>query len=102
MARIGEVSVDSELEALRREIDSIDQQILELIRARVGVVLAVGELKRRKGLDIYDPVRERMMLDTLSANAHPPLDSATVRRIFERLIDESRKIEQRIMTRPDP
>ncbi len=85
---------DPELEALRVEIDAIDQQILELVAARVRVVLRVGELKRRLGLPVYDPERERAMLERLAARAPPPLDLATIRRVFERLIDESRRLEQ--------
>jgi chorismate mutase len=88
------VSVDPELEALREAIDRIDQQILELVAERVRVVLAVGDYKRKKGLPIYDPERERKVLERLSRLAGSKLDPETVRRIFERLIDESRRLEQ--------
>jgi chorismate mutase len=84
-----------DLEALRREIDAIDAKILQLIAARVRVVLKVGDLKRTLGATIYDPERERQMLERLSDHVEPPLDRDTVKRIFERLIDESRRIEQR-------
>jgi chorismate mutase len=93
-ASIGVVLQDPELEALRREIDDIDERILELVAARVRIVLRVGELKRRVGLPVYDPERERAMLDRLAQRASPPLDLSTVRRVFERLIDESRRLEQ--------
>ncbi len=83
-----------ELDTLRAEIDALDQQILDLVAARVRVVLRVGELKRRLGLPVYDPERERAMLERLAERATPPLDLATIRRIFERLIDESRRLEQ--------
>lgn len=88
------VRQDPELEALRQEIDTLDQRILDLVAARVRVVLRVGELKRRVGLPVYDPDRERRMLERLEQASAPPLDRSTVRRIFERLIDESRRIEQ--------
>jgi chorismate mutase len=83
-----------ELAALRRRIDELDQQMLQLIAERVRVVLSVGEYKRKHALPVYDPERERAMLDKLCARAPEPLDGDTVRRIFERLIDESRRIEQ--------
>lgn len=88
------MATDPELEALRWEIDDIDRQLLKLFTARVRAVLAVGEFKRRNGLAVYDPERERAVLDRLCGQAEPPLDRETVRRIFERLIDESRRIEQ--------
>jgi chorismate mutase len=86
---------DPTLEALRREIDAIDDAILALIVERVKKVVAVGEHKRQHGLPIYDPERERRMIARLSANAIEPVNADTVRRVFERLIDESRTIEQR-------
>jgi chorismate mutase len=83
-----------DIDELRQAIDDIDRRILELVAARVRVVLAVGDYKRKNGLAVYDPERERSLLARLSSLAAAPLDGDTVRRIFERLIDESRRIEQ--------
>jgi len=85
---------EPDLESLRRDIDAVDLKLLELIGERVRLVLAVGEYKSRHGLAVYDPERERRMLERLTAAAEPPLEPGTVRRIFERLIDESRRLEQ--------
>lgn len=84
-----------DLEALRRSIDEIDSRLLALIEERVRLVLEVGEYKRQHGLAIYDPERERKLLERLSSEARPPLEQGTVKRIFERLVDESRRLEQR-------
>jgi len=86
---------EPDLEELRRAIDQVDSRLLELIHERVRLVLAVGAYKVRNGLSIYDPERERRLLERLTALAQPPLEPDTVRRIFERLIDESRTLEQR-------
>jgi chorismate mutase len=88
------VKADTELDSLRQTIDDLDTRILELIAERVRVVLAVGDYKRRVGMAVYDPERERRMLERLCARAPHPLAGDTVRRIFERLIDESRRLEQ--------
>jgi chorismate mutase len=92
-------TVDPEFAELRRQIDDIDQKILELVAARVRVVLEVGEYKRQRGMGVYDPARERNLLEHLASLAPAPLDGDTVRRVFERLVDESRRIEQHHMTR---
>jgi len=88
-----------ELDALRGQIDAIDKQILALITERVGFVLRVGELKRKHGIAVYDAARERAILDSLAALAQPPLEPNTVRRIFERMIDEARSLEQQHVNR---
>ena len=82
------------LEELRREIDDIDDEILKWVARRLEKVLAVGDLKKRHGLNAYDPDRERLILDRLANRAPAPLDPQAVRRVFERLIDESRTAEQ--------
>ena len=87
--------VEPELDELRRAIDSVDARLLELIQERIRLVLEVGAYKKRRNMAVYDPERERRLLDRLTALAKPPLEPDTVRRIFERLIDESRTLEQR-------
>jgi chorismate mutase len=93
------VGDDPEFEKLRRAIDEIDQKILALVAERVQVVLAVGDYKRQRNIPVYDPERERHVLDRLSSTPPVPLDRDTVKRIFERLIDESRRLEQRHVSR---
>jgi chorismate mutase len=83
-----------ELAQLRRAIDEVDGKLLELIAERVRLVLRVGDLKREANVPVYDPERERTLLARLCASAPEPLDATTVRRIFERLVDESRRLEQ--------
>ncbi len=90
-------STGSDLDTLREGIDKLDAQILKLLAERVRFVIAVGDYKRKHGLAVYDPHRERSILDRLSRMASPPLDEGFVRRVFERLIDESRRIEQHHM-----
>lgn len=88
------MTVKLDLDELRRSIDAVDQQILKLVHERVRLVMQVGEYKRERGIPVYDPARERALLERLCKAAEPPLDADTVRRIFERLVDESRRIEQ--------
>ncbi|MDX2051939.1 MAG: chorismate mutase [Polyangiaceae bacterium] len=93
MITIRPVKAESDITSLRERIDAVDQQILALVAERVRIVLAVGDYKRARGLPVYDPVREREMLERLCSLAPEPLDHATVRGVFERLIDESRRLE---------
>lgn len=88
------VTTKADLDQLRRAIDAVDLQILKLLHERVRLVMAVGEYKRERDMPVYDPERERVLLERLCRAAEPPLDAETIRRIFERLVDESRRIEQ--------
>jgi chorismate mutase len=84
-----------ELQQLRKTIDEIDTEILALVAARVRAALAVGEIKRRIGRPIYDPEREREILQRLASAAPAPLSAEMAKRVFERLIDECRHAEHR-------
>jgi chorismate mutase len=88
------VAIDPELDALRRAIDDVERRLLALIAERVNIVLKVGDYKRQRSLSIYDPERERIMIEQLIKLAPQPLNPEIVRRVFERVIDESRRIEQ--------
>lgn len=87
------------LDELRIEIDRIDHEILGLLAERVSAVIRVGEYKRARGLPIYDPERERSILARIGGSAPPPLDAETARNIFERVIDECRRVEQHYVQR---
>jgi chorismate mutase-like protein len=80
---------------LRQEIDELDRQVLVLLSKRLGLVMEVGEVKRGRGLDVYDPNRERDMLDRVAHAAPAPLTAAMAQRIFKCIIEESRNLEQR-------
>ena len=83
-----------ELETLRAAIDAVDAEILSLVAKRIGLVLQIADCKRSRALPIYDPARERAVIDRLIGLAPNSLDAQLVRRVFERIIDESRRIEQ--------
>ena len=88
---------EPELQSLRREIDQIDRELLELLARRMRLVLRVGDYKRDRELPVYDPERERAILERLAQDAPSPLTAESVKRVFERLIDESRCLEQHHM-----
>jgi len=51
----------AELGRLRREIDDLDKQIIELLNRRAEVVVRVGQLKRADNTPIYSPDRESVI-----------------------------------------
>ncbi len=82
-----------ELEDWRQRIDEIDLKILELLNERAGYSLEIGKIKQRLHLPIYMPERENQIYTRLEQVNRGPLPGAAVRRLFERIIDESRRLE---------
>jgi chorismate mutase len=85
---------DAQVGALRLRIDQIDDQLMKLLNSRSACAVEIGRLKRRLGLAVYQPEREKWILDRVERNNPGPLDSNALRRVFERVIDESRRLER--------
>ena len=84
---------DPEILSLRERIDAIDQQLLELLAARLEVVHLVGERKKGKGIAVFDPSREEAMLRELHQKAPSSLDEKAVSHIFRAIVSECRRLE---------
>jgi chorismate mutase len=84
----------STLDELRRRIDDIDEQLVQLLSARAACALAIGVEKKAGGLEIYQPARETEVLAHVQRVNRGPLDNEAVKRLFERIIDEARRLER--------
>jgi chorismate mutase len=84
----------AEIEAWRSRIDTIDEQLMRLLNSRSACAVEVGRLKRRLGLPVYSPEREAWILERVMRDNPGPLEPTAVRRVFERIIDESRRLER--------
>ena len=82
------------IDELRDRIDELDEEIVVLLNARAGCALAIGELKDLLGLEIYQPDRERAVLAHVRQVNRGPLDDEAIARLFERIIDEARRLER--------
>jgi chorismate mutase len=83
-----------ELEIWRKRIDGIDDQLMRLLNSRSACAVEIGRIKRAQGLPIYAPERETWVLERVMRENPGPLEPLAVRRVFERIIDESRRLER--------
>ena len=86
--------IDLNIEDWRDEIDRLDEQLVKLLNARSQCAIELGRIKRELGLAVYSPDREREVIAHVTGINPGPLDRDAVRRLFERIIDESRSIER--------
>jgi chorismate mutase len=78
----------------RRRIDEIDRKLVELLNDRSKCALEIGKLKQQANLPLYQPDREKEVLENAELNNNGPLTHAAIRRLFERIIDEARSAER--------
>ena len=89
--RADEMSLDE----LRKEIEDIDQEIVELIARRTYVADTIAQVKEQQGLPTTDESQEEAVMDRASENADQfDVDRNLVKAIF-RLLIELNKAEQR-------
>jgi chorismate mutase-like protein len=90
-----------EIDGWRRRIDELDSRLLELLNERARYSVEIGKIKKRLGLPIFSPERERKIFERLLAANTGPLSEAAVRRLFERIVDENRSLEKAVMMNGD-
>jgi chorismate mutase len=78
----------------RQRIDLIDAQLVGLLNSRSACAVEIGRIKRTVGLPVYSPEREAAVLERVGRDNPGPLDPMAVRRVFERIIDEGRRLER--------
>lgn len=83
-----------DIDTIRRQIDQIDEELLAKLNKRAGLVLDLARVKFESGKKLFDPARESEIYDRLTGNNPGPLSAQAVRRLFERIIDESRRLER--------
>lgn len=88
------MSEDKTMDDWRRRIDEIDLQLVKLFNERTACAIEIGHIKQRLGLEIYSPGREAQVIANVTEANRGPLDAEAMRRLFERVIDEARRIER--------
>ena len=81
----------------RRRIDDIDTRLAELLSERSRCVIEIGRIKRQKDLPVYDPEREKEIFERITRENQGPLENDALRRLFERILDESRRVERMVL-----
>jgi chorismate mutase len=83
-----------EREAVRAEIERVDEAIVFLIDERLRLARRVGALKRSAGLRVLDPSREAAVVRRAGTLARDRgLDDEAIREVFWRLIEMARSAQ---------
>jgi chorismate mutase len=93
-ARMNRGDAEREIDRIRDAINRVDEVIVRLLNQRAKYAIEIGEIKGVLGLPIYAPEREKEVLHHVENTSDGPLDGQSIRRLFERIIDESRRVER--------
>jgi chorismate mutase-like protein len=83
--------LSKKLKKKRVKIDLIDQKLLTLLNQRLGIALEIGKIKKEMGQKIYDPKREKEILDRLKRKNKGPFKEEDLKKIFAAILKTCRE-----------
>ncbi|ADW67734.1 chorismate mutase [Granulicella tundricola] len=83
-----------EISDWRNKIDELDEQIVELISKRAEAAKAIGELKAKTAMPIYEPQREKDVFEHVKKVNPGPLADAELIHVYERVMDVMRTLQR--------
>jgi len=83
-----------EISDWRKKIDELDEQIVRLINQRAEAAQAIGQLKQKATMRVYEPQREKEVFEHVRRSNPGPLSDTEVVDIYERIIDVMRSIQK--------
>lgn len=81
------------LDDIRKNIDTIDSQLLDLLSLRADLVHEVGVVKKQEGLQIYAPEREDALLRKLLEKNKGRLPEKSIRAIYREIMSAALALE---------
>jgi len=93
MKKMGQSNLLQELKRKRKEIDRIDQKLLILLNQRLRIAQEIGKIKKETGKKIYDPKREKEILEKLKIKNKGPMKEEDLKKVFNIIIKVCRKFQ---------
>jgi len=81
------------LDDIRKQIDQLDQHLLDLLSKRADLVHEVGTIKKKEGLQIYAPEREDALLKRLAAMNKGRLPDRSILAIYREIMSAALALE---------
>jgi chorismate mutase-like protein len=75
----------------REALDLLDRKLLTLLNQRLRITLRIGKIKKSTGKKIYDPEREKDILERLQRKNKGPLNKEDLRKIFGMIMNVCRR-----------
>lgn len=96
------VADNADFQSYRDNIDKIDRELVSLLSKRMEIAREIGELKREKGMMVFQPMRYNEIMERyMKLSADGRLEVDTVREIFELIHSESIRQQLSVMNNND-
>jgi chorismate mutase/prephenate dehydratase len=86
-----------DLEPIRQKIDSLDNQIVEILNQRLALAAEIGKLKRNSGGQIYVAEREDAVLRKVTGLNKGPIKNEALRAIYREVMSAAIALEKPLL-----
>lgn len=87
--------MDKRITELRKIMDKIDKDIINLISRRLKTAKSIGKIKKQTSIKILDTNREKIVLDNIAKNTKKKaLNEEFTKKLFKDIIKESKKVQK--------
>ena len=86
--------MDKRILELRQQIDDLDEEIIQLLKKRMGISKEVGDLKEKLDIPVEDKNRENEIIDRLTRQAGSHLSEEQLIRIFTAVFKSSKQVQK--------
>ena len=86
-----------DIQELRNQINEIDERLVKAFDERMRIALEIGKYKKEHGLPVFDPARERDVVNKQTAAVGEDM-AMYVKLLYNTLFDISRSYQQRYIT----
>ena len=87
-----------ELTDIRKEIEEIDSDLIDLLKRRVTLAPKIGEVKLHAKVEIEDPIREDLLLKKYQTIAKQnQINPEFITRIFKEIFTEMKTLQKNIL-----
>ena len=84
---------DWTLAKCRKQIDTVDLELLRLLNQRATIVEDIVRVKNALELPIFEPRREDAVFHNVTSSNQGPLTNDALQRIYARIMDEMRSLQ---------
>ncbi|MHA1765551.1 MAG: chorismate mutase [Promethearchaeota archaeon] len=81
-----------EIEELRKKIDDIDENLIDLLNERVKISKLIGDLKTKRKIPVIQTEREKYIYEKIEKRSRL-INKKDIRKIWKLIIDVCRKIQ---------
>ena len=86
--------MDKRILHLRKEIDNLDEEIIQLLKKRMRISKEVGKLKEKLDIPVEDKIREQEIIERLTTRAGKNLSEEQLIRIFAAVFRSSKQVQE--------